>query len=102
MLPVLPGTVGLYVNNANVTGGGGGPINSGLYIDGWPQITSVGDAVGNTNTFTFVIWGGGPSLTYHVKIDYGANTTTVSMNLYIRLPLSSMARHMSPCVRPAK
>ena len=76
--PVLPAVAGLYINGANVTGGGGGPLTSGLYIDGFAQVTSVGSTGTNSDTFTFNITGGGPVITYHVKVDYGANTTTVT------------------------
>jgi hypothetical protein len=80
--PTLPSTSGLYVNGANVTGGGGGTLASGLYIDGCAKITSVGDATANTNKFKMIIYSGagctGASVTYNVNIDYGANTTAVT------------------------
>jgi type II secretory pathway pseudopilin PulG len=77
-LPTLPVTPGLYINGADVAGGGGVPLTTGLYIAGKAQVTSVGDAVLNTDTFTFLITSGATSITYHVKVDYGANTTTVT------------------------
>jgi hypothetical protein len=75
--PTLPGAAGLYINGSNVIGGGGA-LTTGLYINGYAQVTSVGSKGANTNTFTFTIISGGPTLVYNVKIDYTANTTTVT------------------------
>ena len=75
--PAIPTVTGLYINGANVTGGGGGALNSGLFIDGFVFVTSVGDKVANTETLTLNIFGGS-SVTYHVIIDYTGNTTRVT------------------------
>lgn len=83
--PAFPATTGLYINGANVTGGGGGALTSGLYIAGDAYVTSA--AAGTTNTFTFNIFPTscapiatcvGPPLTYNVIVDYSAGTTTVT------------------------
>jgi len=73
-LPTLPVVGGIYINGANVTGGGGGPITTGIYIDGAATLTSVGSKALGTNIFTFLIGG----VTTHVIVDFNAMTTTVT------------------------
>jgi hypothetical protein len=75
--PAFPVVAGLYINGANVTGGGGGPVTTGLYIHGGAWVTSA--ATANTETFTFAIG----VLTYHVTLDFLANTTTVTNALFV-------------------
>ena len=72
-LPVIPGVGGLYINGANVTGGGGGQLKTGLFISGTSTISSVGNAVLNTETLTVTT----TAATYTVIVDFNANTTTV-------------------------
>ncbi len=73
--PSFPTVTGLYINGANVTGGGGGSINTGLYVratPSWAWITST--ATANTEVMTFLFAG----LTYHVTEDFVGNTTTIT------------------------
>ena len=72
-LPVIPGVGGLYINDANVTGGGGGQIKTGLFISGTSTITSVGNSALNTETLTVTT----TAATYTINIDFNANTTIV-------------------------
>jgi hypothetical protein len=72
VVPVAPAAVGMYINNASVVGGGG-PLNSGVYIRGRATITS--SVVGSVDTFTIVI-ASGP--TYHMIVDFAGNTTQVT------------------------
>ena len=83
--PAFPAATGLYINGANVNLGGGGAVNSGMYIVGDAFVTSAGVA-GTSETFTFQINPTscapiasclGPMQTYHVIIDFMGNTTTV-------------------------
>ena len=71
--PVLPGTAGLYINDAPVAGGSGA-ITTGLYIVGNVTVTSVGNAVTNTETLTLNIGG----VVTHVIINIASGTTTVT------------------------
>ena len=63
--PALPGAAGLYINGANVTGGGGGAIKTGLYIAGPVTVQSTGNAVANTEV---------------LKLTMGATVETVTVN----------------------
>src|SRR5271166_993355 len=72
-LPTIPTTNGLYVNGANVTGGGSGPIKSGLFISGTATVTSTGNVAANTETLTLQT----TAATYTVIINFALNTTTV-------------------------
>ena len=72
-LPVIPAVNGLYVNGANVTGGGSGPIKSGLFIAGTATVSSVGNVATNTETLTVTT----TAATYTVIINFAASSTTV-------------------------
>ena len=71
--PSIPASAGLYINDKNVTGGGGGAITSGMFIAGPVTITSTGSSSANTETLTLNMSG----VTETVNIDLNANTTTV-------------------------
>ena len=73
--PTFPVAPGLYINGASVVGGGGA-LNTGIYIVGFTIVSSA--ATGSANTFTFQIFNGFSFITYHVIVDTTANTTTVT------------------------
>jgi type II secretory pathway pseudopilin PulG len=70
--PAPPAGVDMYINNASVVGGGGA-LNSGIFIRGRALVSS--SVVGSVDTFTIVING---ALTYHLIVDYAGNTTKVT------------------------
>src|SRR5271166_1577991 len=72
--PALPGAAGLYINGANVTAGGSGPITTGMYIVGNVTVQSTGDAIANTEVFKFTMGG----TIECVTIDLTASTTKVT------------------------
>jgi len=73
-LPVLPTSAGLYIDGANVAGGGSGNITTGLYIVGPVTVTSTGNAVTNTEVLRLTM---GATVDC-VTIDFNANTTRIN------------------------
>ena len=72
--PALPGAAGLYINGANVTAGGSGPINTGLYISGPVTVQSTGNAGTNVEVLKLTM---GATIEC-VTIDLTGNTTKVT------------------------
>jgi len=73
--PTIPNVQDMYINGLSVAGGGGA-LNSGVFIKGHATVTSV--VAGNVDTFTIQISGGSPTITYHMIVNYGANTTRIT------------------------
>ncbi|MBV8171425.1 MAG: hypothetical protein JO219_05795 [Candidatus Eremiobacteraeota bacterium] len=74
--PTIPTVQDMYINGASVVGGGGA-LNTGVFIKGRATITST--VVGNVDTFTIQICCAGlPVTTYHMIVDYGASTTRIT------------------------
>ena len=78
--PPSPPTNGLYVNQALPNGTNGGPLTTGLYIQGDVTIYAQGENAGALNKQFYIFQVGGS--TYDVAIDFAANggngSTTVT------------------------
>jgi type II secretory pathway pseudopilin PulG len=86
--PIVPAVAGLYINGASVVGGGGA-LNSGLFIKGSAVITST--VVGNVDTMQVQISNGGPPIQYNIVIDTVGNTTTINSGTPSFTPIASFS-----------
>jgi len=77
--PPSPPTNGLYINQALPNGSNGGPLLTGLYVQGDVTIYAQGENAGAINKQFYILQVGGS--TYDVALDFNANggigTTTV-------------------------
>jgi hypothetical protein len=74
--PAIPGAIGMYINGTSVVGGGG-TLNSGVFIRGNAIVSST--MVGSQDKFTFQIQTGPLTwVTYHMIVDSTANTTQIT------------------------